>query len=218
MAKSETEALDEARVLAATLKAALPTAVDAVAQGIEHKTIFYLLVARESLLHRVSTLAEDSLALIDAGRHLSAAILTRSMLETTAVLGFLLRALEKHDRTSNLPLLSQRVQKVIVGSRNGDEQDPESVHVLDAIRDADAQIPVPGLRRLYDNLSEFSHPNWSGLMGTFGTHESALRVRLGGESRATPPLGPQLAIILSSFEHLYGLLGEAIANAAMKLK
>jgi hypothetical protein len=218
MADSELGALEEARDIAARLKAALPDAVDAVRQGIEHKTVFYLLVARESLLHRVSALADDAFLLIDADRYLSAAILTRAMLESAALLGFLLRSLETFERTNDVAGLYGRVTKVVVGARNGDEQEPEPVHVLNAIRDADARIPVPGIMQLYDSLSEFAHPNWSGLLGTFGTHEGALRVRLGGEPRARPALGPHLAIILSSFEHLYGLLGEAIVNADDKLK
>lgn len=32
------------------------------------------------------------------------------------------------------------------------------------------------------------------------------RVQLGGPSRAVPALGPYLAIVLSSFDHLYGIL------------
>ncbi|CAN7781069.1 hypothetical protein LJR296_008007 [Cupriavidus necator] len=215
---SEPEAIEEARAIAARLKAALPEAVDAISQGIDHKTIFYLLVARESLLHRVSALADDALPLIDAGRHLSAAILVRSMLESTAVLGFLLRSLETLERTSDVQALYKRVAKVVVGSRNGDEGSPVSVHVLDAIREADIRLPVPGLMRLYETLSEFAHPNWSGLMGTFGTHESALHVRFGGQPRATPALGPHLAIILSSFEYLYELVGEVVVKAAATLK
>jgi hypothetical protein len=71
--------------------------------------------------------------------------------------------------------------------------------------------------RLYENLSEYAHPNWSGLLGSFGAQENALRVQLGGPSRAVPALGPYLAIVLSSFDHLYGILGEAIEKIAPKL-
>ncbi|MGE8451061.1 MAG: hypothetical protein ACN6OP_10675 [Pseudomonadales bacterium] len=174
MAHSEPATLEEARNIAARLKAALPEAVDAVSQGIDHKTVFYMLVARESLLHRVSGLADDALSLIDAGRHLSAAILTRSMLESAAVLGFLLRSLEAFERSGDVPALYKRVAMVVVGAGTGTEGSPASVHVLDAIREADKRLPVPGLYRLYENLSEFAHPNWSGLLGTFGTHEGPL--------------------------------------------
>jgi hypothetical protein len=72
--------------------------------------------------------------------------------------------------------------------------------------------------RLYENLSGFAHPNWDGLLGSFGTHENALLVRLGGHPRAVPALGPDLAIILSAFDHLYGILGKAIETAAAKLQ
>jgi len=217
MTEPELGTLEEARAIAAVLRAALPDAVDAVKQGITHKTVFYLLVARESLLHRVSGLAEDTFLLIDAGRYLSAAILTRSMLESTAVLGFLLRSVETFERTNDVQALYGRVARVVVGARNGEEGDPVSVHVLDAIRDSDARLPVSGLMRLYENLSEYAHPNWSGLLGSFGAHENALRVQLGGPSRAVPALGPYLAIVLSSFDHLYGILGEAIEKISPRL-
>jgi hypothetical protein len=130
MADPEVAALEEARTIAARLRAALPEAVDAIDQGISHKTVFYMLVARESLLHRVSALADDAFPLIDSGRYMSAAILTRSMLESAAVLGFLLRSLGTFERTSDVPALYSRVIKVVVGSRNGEEDDPDSVHVL----------------------------------------------------------------------------------------
>lgn len=71
---------------------------------------------------------------------------------------------------------------------------------------------------LYENLSEFAHPNWRGLLGSFGMHENAMRVRLDGLPRAVPALGPYLAIILSSFDHLYGILGIAIEKAVAKLQ
>ncbi|MBB2984631.1 hypothetical protein [Paraburkholderia tropica] len=217
MTESELGSLEDARTIAAVLRAALPVAVDAVKQGITHKTVFYLLVARESLLHRVSGLADDTFPLIDADRYLSAAILTRSMLESTAVLGFLLRSVETFERTNDIPALYGRVARVVVGARNGEEDDPVSVHVLDAIRDSDARLPVSGLMRLYENLSEYAHPNWSGLLGSFGTHENAFHIQLGGPSRAMPALGPYLAIILSSFDHLYGVLGESIEKIAPRL-
>lgn len=59
MTESELGTLEEAHTIAVALRAALPEAVDAIKQGITHKTVFYLLVARESLLHRVP---EGSLA------------------------------------------------------------------------------------------------------------------------------------------------------------
>jgi hypothetical protein len=218
MTGSEQGALEQARTIAAALRAALPEEVDAIKHGITHKTVFYLIVARESLLHRVCGLAEDTFSLIDAGRYLGAAILTRSMLESTAVLGFLLRSVERFERTNDLSALYGRVAKVVVGARNGDEGDPVSVHVLDAIRDSDARLPISGLMNLYENLSEFAHPNWSGLLGSFGKHENALLVRLGEQPRAVPALGPYLAIILSSFDHLYSILGEAIEATAVRLQ
>ncbi|WP_132582578.1 hypothetical protein [Paralcaligenes ureilyticus] len=208
------EALKEAREIAMRLKQALPATVDAVQQGIDHKTVFYMLVARELSIHRVVALGDDVLALLDSRRYLSASILVRSMLETIAVLGFILRALEKFEKTSDVAVLYTQVQRIIVGSRNGDEKDPSPVHVLDAIRATESFLPVPGLMHVYESISEFAHPNWSGLMGTFGKHENALLVRFSDESRATPPVALWLTIALSSFEHLYDLLGKSILQAA----
>jgi len=215
--ESAIHTLLEAKETAERLKQALPEKVDAVQQGINHKIAFYMLVAREASIHRVSTLADDTFALLAAGRSLGASVLTRSMLETTAVLGFLLQALKKFEKTSDLEVLHKRVEKVIVGSKNGEKQDPSPVHVLAAIEAAEEFLPVPGLTRIYANLSEFAHPNWAGLMGSFAKHEDAFLVRLGGKSRAIPPLAPCLTIVLSSFEHLYAQLGEEIVRAAARM-
>lgn len=74
-------ALQEAKEVASRLKASLPSSVDAAQQGIMFKSLFYALVVREALLHRIVALVDDAFALHDAARSLSAAIIARSMLE-----------------------------------------------------------------------------------------------------------------------------------------
>ncbi|WP_124834079.1 hypothetical protein [Burkholderia sp. Bp9031] len=179
-----------------------------------YQSIFYALVAREALLHRVVALADDAFFLFDAQRALSAAIVTRSILETMAVLGYLHDVFEKFDASGDEKTLYSRVAKVVVGARNMPDESPLAVHVLDAIRQTERRMVVPGLMSVYESLCEFTHPNWSGLLGFFGEHENAYRVVLGGPPRAVPPVDIHLAIVLSTFEALYDPLGDLIQHAS----
>jgi len=74
----------------------------------------------------------------------------------------------------------------------------------------DAKTPGLGLRVILTG-------SMRGLLGSFGTHEDALRIQLGAMFRAVPVLRPYLEIILSSFDHLYGVLGESIEKIALRL-
>jgi len=39
---------------------------------------------------------------------------------------------------------------------------------------------APGVRKSYDDLSEFAHPNWSGSFGSYGTiNEKEMKLELG---------------------------------------
>lgn len=214
---TDTTMLDQAREIAALLREALPPSVDAAEQGIQHKPIFYALVARETLLHRTCALADDALALADVGREVSAAILARSMIETMALLGYMLYTLEKFHASRDATKFYERIVRIGFGSRQSTDIEPKPIHVNDAIKEADARLPVSGLASLYASLCEFTHPNWGSGFGSFGTHLNALRVEFGGEARCRPALGANLAIILDSFNYLYNRVGDEILTASKML-
>ncbi|HDR9095095.1 hypothetical protein QZM46_29990 [Burkholderia vietnamiensis] len=211
-------ALQEAKEVASRLKASLPSSVDAAQQGIMFKSLFYALVVREALLHRIVALADDAFALRDASRSLSAAIIARSMLETMSILGYLRSVFEKFEATGDEKVLFDRIAKAVVGARNMQDEAPTAVHVLKAIEETEQRIGVPGLMAVYESLCEFTHPNWSGVLGSFGEHEHAHRVVFGTPPRAIPPVEVHLAIILTTFEQFYTWLGEAICTANARLE
>jgi|GEM_PF-6381557 len=138
-------ALQEAKEAASRLRASLPSSVDAAQQGIMFKSLFYALVVREALLHRIVALADDAFALHDASRSLSAAIIARSMLETMSVLGYLRSVFEKFEATGDEKVLFDRIAKAVVGARNMQDEAPTAVHVLKAIEETERRIGVPGL-------------------------------------------------------------------------
>ncbi|MCP1119071.1 hypothetical protein [Robbsia andropogonis] len=83
------EDIDTIRRCLQDLHASLPQYIDAMEHGILHKPLMGALRLRESLIHRVTSLGDDALSLIENQRYVSAAVIVRSVLETTAVMIYL---------------------------------------------------------------------------------------------------------------------------------
>ena len=60
--------------------------------------------------------------------------------------------------------------QLLLGQRLEPETElPVSINILTIIDHADKKIPK--LRKNYDRLSEFAHPNWSGALGAYGSRD-----------------------------------------------
>lgn len=126
------------------------------------KSLFRCWLVREATFWRITDLLAQSYQLHNQGYGLGARILLRSGLEALAVLIHLnhkMKAVSKGelnfqefgDVTSRLALGSKRYKLEI-----------EAVNVLTMIDKGDTEYP--GLREIYDRLSESAHPNYEGLL------------------------------------------------------
>ncbi len=68
--------LEEAKTAADGFRASLPKLVDAASLTLNSRTPFKVLVLRESLLHRISSLTDGAVAEFEAGRWLSVSVIT----------------------------------------------------------------------------------------------------------------------------------------------
>lgn len=207
MATEDAEMLKEAKDYAAKLAAALPKRIQAAALTRRCKLPFKALAIRELLLHRTAALAKAAVALFEKGAVIPAVILTRSIVETLAVL------FEFHERlqhflkeeTKDHHALDEFLMRCLMGSRNHrDTNMPTATNILTLIDRVEKT--APGFRSVYDSLCEYAHPNWAGTFGAFGNAVSeTTELELGPQTRI-PAYSAGLSTLsgsLIAFEHYY---------------
>ncbi|MBY3210074.1 hypothetical protein ELI24_39080 [Rhizobium ruizarguesonis] len=159
--KSNTVA--EARAWVNVLRESLPQSIDVAALGVRSKAPYQLLCTREAVIWRTEELARTACDALERDDFAAAAILTRAVTENAAMTWSLLEVLEtrgKYDPEQ----LNELLMRLLAGSKIWPEL-PKPVHVLDLVRKIDKT--VTGIMASYDRLSEFVHPNWSGVAGLY---------------------------------------------------
>lgn len=147
------------------LKGTLPPKVEPAPQGIPPEFPFKVLSLREPLLYRIVDLVEASIQLCKADKGMGAAILARAVLEATALLFALAEMAEAVMAGENLDTFDGRLNAMLVGSRN--QRTPvEAINILTHIKKMDKSFE--GLLEHYDLLSEIAHPNFAGVLGSYG--------------------------------------------------
>jgi len=196
--------LEDLRSAASALQSSLPASVHAGGLTVKSKLPFKVVALREVIIHRMAALATSAVLLLDANQPLSAAILARAALETTALLHGLSQALERFLVTKDAVVLDEFLMKGLVGTRWKDAP-VQATNVLTLVDRLEKEMP--GFREVYDELCEYAHPNWSGLAGAFSKTkpEDKFEVLFGpsmrSDARATS-IG-LLFISLHTFRHYY---------------
>src|SRR5688572_22879490 len=124
--------IEDARQVADSFRASLPDRVAAASLTLESKTPFKALVLREALIHRVSSLADGAISEFDAGRWVSATVLVRAVVETTALLFSLDRRVGRALQEKNDDDLTEFLRRTMVSSRT-EPSLPEAINVLNFI-------------------------------------------------------------------------------------
>jgi len=173
--------LEEARGLAEAFASALPERIQAAATSRTSMLPYKALAVRELLLHRVSALATAAVELFDSERTVPAVVLTRAVVEAVAVCYALHDRVERFLVDRSMKDLDDFLVRSLVGARNYSEM-PTATNVMTFINQATKTIPQ--FRSVYDNLCEYTHPNWAGTMGSFGeVDKESLDLKLGPNTR-----------------------------------
>lgn len=131
------------------------------------KAPFRSLVLRESVFWRLQDLLTQSYALHQLGHALGARILLRSGIETVATLVYLNQLTANVlDGTLNFHTFSETTAILLLGSRNGVTRHAAR-NILTILEKCDKRYP--GLKDLYDDLSESAHPNFEGTCMGYST-------------------------------------------------
>ena len=175
--------LMEAKGRADLLAQSLPLKIAAASLTLESKIPFKALSLREILIHRTSALAAAAVEMYDQRRLVPAAVLTRAVVETVAATFNLHKHLVEFRSTKDVERINDFICRGLVGERHS-EASVQATNVLTLIDHVERTIP--GFRKSYDALSEFSHPNWSGGLGAFGhIDHKTYELHLGPSDRTT---------------------------------
>ena len=206
--------MTELRQEVAQLSACLPKSIDLLAVS-TYKAPGKVLMLRESLIWRGEELARNALAQLEASNFVTAALLTRAMMETTGAIVYLHGLMQKAIATGFTGSLDDRLNGFLTGSKVW-EDIGGAIHVNDMLREVEKFIPK-FFSEHYAMLSEFAHPNWSGTFGAFGiTAEKELRVDFarGGRSPETKRrlIAGRLAGSVGLFAHYCNVVGDLIPS------
>jgi len=170
MKGEHSEPLAKARLSADNLARSLPSHIPIAALPLSSKIPFKALSLRELLFHRASALASPAVDLLEVGNIVSAALLTRALMETVAMMVELQRKLDNFLENTNAEEFDKFLMKCLFANRyevDGIKDEYYTASVLTPVDRLDKIIN--GFRATYDTLSEYAHPNYSGVHGSFGT-------------------------------------------------
>lgn len=189
------EALSEARQLVADIATSLPESVDAASLSLGSKLPFKVISLRELLIHRVAALASPAISLFEGGHHVAAVVLTRALLETVALVFTLQRRLATYAEMFDGAALGEFVTNALLGSRSRDASH-QANNVLTFVDHLNKE--VTGFRSTYDALCEYAHPNWSGVLGSFGNVDAEKHILVLGASERTRVFAVGVAALAGS--------------------
>jgi hypothetical protein len=204
------DAFTKARLVVERIQQSLPTKIEASSLTSRSKLPFKALSVRETLIHRVSGLASPAISMFEGGNVVAGIVLTRSVLETVASTFALQRETKSFLLRKRVEAFDEFLMACLVGSRWPNAETPAR-SVLTFVDHVDKQFQ--GYRATYDSLCEYTHPNWSGVLGSFGSIDHEARVlHLGPNDRdAGFSIGvTSLAMSLGLFEYSYNEIAESM--------
>lgn len=185
----------------------------AATEPITPRVAFKVLIYREALSWRVIELGEGAAVAIKSGNPLAGIILTRALVECAAAYHFLCKKLERCVEQNSVDELDEAAKKFILGSR-WEDWEFSATNILTMIDGANRDCP--GLRKNYDHLSEFCHPNYSGVAMIFsnptGSFDVSLGRYLGGTERLNWTATNSMTAALMLFEHYYNSSADLLPN------
>ena len=152
----------------ANIAAARPQRLEARRTADRSKLPFKATLYRDSLLWRIEELGRSALDAYDRDDHVAGIILTRATIETIAALNSLHRLITRYEGGA-IDKLDATLMSMLMGSRARPDR-PDAINILNAIDKLTRMLPA--FRALYDELSEYAHPNDAGTASSFAVLEA----------------------------------------------
>lgn len=131
------------------------------------KIPFKIVTIREIYLCRTVDFAISSRLLIDNKSLVPLITLVRSLMETNSIFLRINNLTQKAIDEDNVDNLDEESMIVLCGTKDEDEKDYKSKNILGYLDKAATEYEH--FREIYDNLSEFVHPNHDGCLGSYGS-------------------------------------------------
>ncbi len=204
------EALRNSKRLVHKLKSNLPKDVEAKKITLTSKLPFKAVSIKELLYYRLTELCDVAVSLFQKGKFTSAIIITRSALETLAIVFYLYEKISQVVDSTKLGDIDETMMRILFGSK--DRSLPvEAINVLTAIEHLDRRLGKDKIfKYYYDKLSETAHPNYFGMLGAYGDIDEmtkTLKLRKGKQKAGMLATLP-LITILEVFILYHGKLTE----------
>lgn len=199
------ESVDQAFAIINVWKQELRSTVAPLSKNLAFKPTFEADYYQEAIVYRFIELFESAQFLYKKQLFVGAALSARGAIETLAILWFLNDKLRVVTKTEDFRSFSAQLKRLRLGF-TGDPELPERINILNAIDAVDKALDG-NLRRFYNILSEYAHPNFSGALGAYASvnHET-MEVSLSFAKAKTKPLKENVerAMILSAglFENI----------------
>lgn len=208
--------MDEIRGRIELLETMLPASVDAMAVSRASKLPFKVLLYRESLIWRMAELSRGAFDNFGADNLVSAIVLTRAAVETSAALWYLCGKVATAVESNDVGNIDEYLMKMYVGIATGAPTEvvmPRPVRVgkfLDSV-----EKDMPGFNHQYGILCEYAHPNWAGTALVYSRNDTENRVTYFGKNMRkadnTKTIGVvNLSVALMMFERSYKRITEIL--------
>lgn len=208
------ELLRDIRDEVAAIEESIPrvTVVDAALHSAHSKLPFKAGCIRELHLHRVAELSRVALESLEANKLVTCALTARACAESVAILFKLRKAIRLYLESGNTDQLDDTLMKLLMGAR-WEDYPVKAINVMTLVEGVSKE--VPGFSGAYDILSEYAHPNWSGVIGNYGKYDNEkLILALGGKPRAASmkTVANGLGATLGAFSYYYNDLADELVK------
>lgn len=212
MCDETSEMLAEAKRLTNNIIESLPSKVQIDAFTQKSKLPFKAVSIRELSIHRIAAIANVAVNLLEKEHIVPGVILTRAVVETTAIIFVLCEWLDQFNTDHDVDKLDNVLMNCMLGSRNNTGP-RTAVSIISHIEKVDRV--VTGFKSGYESLCEYTHPNWAGTLGTYGKiNKSDLELILGQNDRRNGKVigASNLVSALDLYILYYMKSGELILN------
>lgn len=122
---------------------------------------YRLIVTREAISWRVIDILTQAYDIGTSGMIVGSRILTRSALETVCLIIYMNKKMKSViEGKISFNDFENITTRLLLGSRNINKM-PNSINVITLIEDSEGKYP--GIKKIYDDLSETAHPNYAGV-------------------------------------------------------
>ena len=165
----------------------LPSNVDSRLKNMPSLILYQVVYLRDTLAHRIRDLSEKAVPLFESSQLMPAFLVTRALLETVSLLYELHRKVASAIDRKEVKQLDEWLERASLGRRNVDTE-ITAPNILSALDSMNAEYA--GVREMYDQLSEFCHPNFAGVLASYSRlNDTGNMLLLGPHDEPPMPLG-----------------------------